>query len=212
MNQRARIVFAIYAILGWGAGAAAQESMPMDQPVAGPGVVRTAAGRPETDGTEPNKIRATGNRVSSALRSTAKPTAPIEVRWLAAGEDGTVSLQIVSGVDHVGASVRVIGPGIGRPLVAQLPAATAGEIQTAEWTLDGRTGQSLRAIIEIDAGDSVMARTAVLAPTRGKPVRRAPSRPSKDKPAANTNAPRNEGVGDGLVELPVEQTIRRGGE
>jgi len=140
-------------------------------------------------------------------RMTAKPTAPIQVRWLSAGEDGIVSLEIVCGVSYVGATVRLIAPGIGRPLVAQLPAAAAGEVQPAEWTLNRAVRGPLRAIVEIDTGEQTMASTAVAS---------AGTRKSDRQPAAGAPSdagPSNQKLtSETLVELPAEQTIRRKGD
>lgn len=148
-----------------------------------------------------------GRTAAKAPRMTAKPTAPIQVRWLSTGEDGIVSLEIVSGVNYVSATVRLTAPGIGRPLVAQLPAAAAGEVQPAEWTLNRAVRGPLRATVEIDTGEQTMASTAVVPAQNRKADRRAGSRPPSEAGASNQKL-----TPETLVELPAEQTIRRKGD
>ncbi len=158
------------------------------------------------------------NRRKAARRMTAKPTAPVGVRWLSTGQDGTASVQVVSGVDHVGATVRVTVPGQGQPLMARLPAAAAGEVQIAEWTLEQRPATGpLRAVVEIDTGDHRMAR-AVVTPAyeRGKPEKRPVPMPQGERPATKggpeTNPAVKMGQDEALIELPAQQTVRRQGE
>jgi hypothetical protein len=148
----------------------------------------------------------TGRTGGKTSRMTAKPTAPIDIRWLSTGEDGIVSLEIVSGVDHVGASVRVIAPGIGRPLAMQLPAADAGEVQSAEWTINRPVRGPTRAIVEIDTGEQTMAGTAVVPGELRKPDRQSAVRARSDVDSSQKVTT------DALIELPAEQTIRRKGD
>ena len=151
--------------------------------------------------------------VTEKPRKTAKPAAPIDVRWLATGDDGNVSLQIVSGVDHVGATVRLRGPGLGRAVTIQLPPALAGEIQTARWNLDQPVRGPIRAVIEIDTGDGTMARSAMAAVSRDKSQARVQMVGTRNADHGAAGAGRQADHDEGpLAELPVEQHIRRSGQ
>jgi len=209
MDRISLVVLTASAMLAWGMASAAvgDDGRQRESAEAATGSVALSPGHDVSPvGNAPAGPRKGGPRM------TAKPTAPIDVRWLSAGEDGTVSLQIVSGVDHVGATLRVTGPGLGRPLTMQLPAAVAGEVQTAEWSVSRSPRQPLRAVVVIDTGDRTMARTAVAGSSQGKPVYQV----SPVGPQAGADADGGALHGDRstevLVELPGEQTVRRKGE
>ena len=70
---------------------------------------------------------------TAKVPQTHKPAAPIAVRWLDDGRDGTVTVELVAGVDHVGAELRLVLPGRQRPLTARLPAAVAVRPVLKRW-------------------------------------------------------------------------------
>lgn len=138
----------------------------------------------------------------------SKPAAPIDVRWLADGTDGRVEVWVTAGVDHVGARLRLIVPGAGAPLVANLPAAEAGQVQGHSWTLDRPAAGAVRLSIDLDTGDTVLSRQVFAPAGTGKRKTQrspAPVRPDKAHPHAGADG---EG-GEELVRLPAEVTIRR---
>ena len=141
-----------------------------------------------------------------------KPQPPIEMRWTADGRDARVTVQIVSGIDYVGATVRLTVPGEGRPMSLSLPAAPAGEVQTAEWVLDRPASRPPRIVVEIDTGEGRMSRSAV-APwaARGKASARAgPVGPTGQR-LADRDGP-DPDASEMLVILPAEERIRRRGD
>ncbi|MGD8734422.1 MAG: hypothetical protein PVI08_08035, partial [Gammaproteobacteria bacterium] len=101
-------------------------------------------------------------------KMSGKPEAPVEIRWLADGRDGRVVLEIVSGVDQVGAVVGLAVPGEGRPRKVQLSAAQAGETQRVQWWLEAPAAHPPRVTVQIDTGASRMVRNAVAPWSRGK--------------------------------------------
>lgn len=143
---------------------------------------------------------------------TTKPEAPIDIRWIDDGRDGHVALEIVSGVDHVGAVVRLIVPGQGEPRQVQLPAAKAGEAQRAQWWLERPPAHAPRVLVEIDTGESRMPRNSAAPWARGKDrsVRAEFEARGKDRETGRekTEAGSQADQPDSLVTLPAEQTIR----
>lgn len=151
---------------------------------------------------------------ASKPRATrTKPEAPIEIRWLADGRHGDVVLEIVSGIDHVGAVVRLTTPGLGAPRVTRLPAAKAGERQTVEWQLGQRATRPPKVFIEVDTGEGRIARNAVASGSGRKKGRAAGD--FESRPEEAPRAPKVAGAGtdqtdgDRLAILPAQQTIRR---
>lgn len=145
----------------------------------------------------------------------SKPSAPIDIRWLSAGDDGRVEIAVTTGVDHVGARLRLVIPGAGAPLHATLSAARAGEVQTVEWMLDRPVTRSPRLAIELDTGEAVIAKQVLAPPpASGKAPRRGalPVRPSPDLPAVPSDAVPDERRGEELITMPAEVTIRRTGD
>ncbi len=151
--------------------------------------------------------------VSKPRATRTKPEAPIEIRWLADGRHGDVVLEIVSGIDHVGAVVRLTTPGLGAPRVTRLPAARAGEPQTVEWQLGQPATRPLKVFIEVDTGEGRIARNAVASGSGRKKGRAAgefESRPEETPRAPEAaGAGTDQAEGDRLAILPAEQTIRR---
>jgi hypothetical protein len=151
--------------------------------------------------------------VSKPRGTRTKPEAPIDIRWLADGRNGDVVLEIVSGIDHVGAVVRLTAPGLGTPRVARLPAAKAGELQTVEWQLGQPATRPPKVFIEVDTGEGRIARNAVASWSGGKKGRAAGE--FESRPEETPRAPKAAGAGtdqvngDRLAILPAEQTIRR---
>jgi hypothetical protein len=146
----------------------------------------------------------------------AKPSAPIDVRWLADGSDGRVEVAVATGVDHVGANLRLLLPGSGQPLSATLPAAGAGEVQVVAWTLDRPASRPPRLSITVDTGAVSMTRQVAAPPAVGK-TRRELARP---EPHADRLEPPDEGAEGAsdaqrvrpLARLPAVVTIREAGD
>lgn len=154
---------------------------------------------------------------TAKVRQTHKPAAPIAVRWLDDGRDGTVTVELVAGVDHVGAELRLVLPGGQRPLTARLPAAVAGETQTADWVLDRPATAAPRLMIELDTGEGRVAGTDVAPWSRGKRAGDLPRPLPEVRPEALQERQElikedEEPTGEGIVEMPAEQTIRRQGD
>jgi len=151
--------------------------------------------------------------VSKPRATRTKPEAPIEIRWLADGRHGDVVLEIVSGIDHVGAVVRLTTPGLGAPRVTRLPAARAGEPQTVEWQLGQPATRPLKVFIEVDTGEGRIARNAVASGSgrkKGRAAGEIESRPEETPRAPKAaGAGTDQAEGDRLAILPAEQTIRR---
>jgi hypothetical protein len=149
--------------------------------------------------------------VKRAYRS--KPAAPIDVRWLADGSEGRVEIAVVSGVDHVGVSLRLAVSGAGAPLTASLPAATAGEVQIVSWTLDQPAKSAMRLSIDLDNGDAVIARRLVgpaVAGRSGRPKSRSRTERETSLSQDRGTADVSESVSaDRLVVLPAEVAIRK---
>lgn len=148
------------------------------------------------------------------VRQTHKPSAPIAVRWLDDGRDGNVTIELVAGVDHVGAELRLVLPGGQRPLTARLPAAVRGERQSVGWVLDRPVTEPPRLLIELDTGDRRIAGTDVAPWSRGKRAGSLPRPLPEVRPEILQGQPalsqEDEGLADDdIVELPAEQTIRR---
>lgn len=147
-------------------------------------------------------------------RQTHKPSAPIAVRWLDDGRDGKVTIELVAGVDHFGAELRLVLPGGQRPLTARLTAAVAGETQTVDWVLDRPATAAPRLLIELDTGDRRIAGTDVAPWSRGKRAGSVPRPLPEVSPEVLQGQPalsqEDEGLADDdIVALPAEQTIRR---
>jgi hypothetical protein len=146
----------------------------------------------------------------------AKPSAPIDVRWLADGSDGRVEVAVASGVDHVGANLRLFLPGAGEPLAATLPAAGAGEVQVVAWTLDRPTSQSPRLSITVNTGDESMTRQVAAPRSAGKTRReRAPGEPRADRlnsPTVGADDASSAQPDRPLARLPAAVTIRKAGD
>ncbi len=145
-------------------------------------------------------------------KMSGKPEAPVQIRWIADGRDGRVALEIESSVDQVGAVVRLSVPGQGPLQSIQLPAAKAGELQRAQWWLEGPAEFPPRVSVEIDTGQSRMPRNAVAPWSRDKNtgIRAEPGAGAGKRSAAPDKA-EIEGQGDqrdSLAPLPAEQTIR----
>ncbi len=159
----------------------------------------------------PTSVHGKGIRSGQYMMS-GKPEAPIEIRWLADGRDGKVALEIVSGVDQVGAVVRLTLPGQGSPREVQLPAAEAGQAQRVQWWLDEPAKHPPRIFIEIDTGQSRMPRSTIAPWSRGKnreiraefDARLDPGSVSTEKSDAESSA----GPPDSVTPLPAQQTIR----
>ena len=143
---------------------------------------------------------------------SGKPEAPVEIRWLADGRDGRVVLEIVSGINQVGAVVRLSVPGQDRLGPIQLPAAKAGEAQRVQWWLEAPAAHPPRVSVEIDTGQTRMPRNAVAPWSRGKNggTRAEPDAGVGKRSAAPEKAEPDEpgNQSDLIVPLPAEQTIR----
>jgi hypothetical protein len=151
---------------------------------------------------------------TAEARQTHKPSAPIAVRWLDDGRDGKVTIELVAGVDTVGAELRLVLADGQRPLTARLPAAVSGEKQIVDWVLDRPAVTAPRLLIELDTGDRLIAGTAVAPRSRSKRAGSLPRPLPELRPEVLQGQPASSqddaGLAeDDIVELPAEQTIRR---
>lgn len=91
----------------------------------------------------------------------AKPSAPVELRWLQDGRDGVVEVEVMAGVDHDGLDLMLVVPGVGQQATRSLPAAGAGPAGTVSWELGERPVSAPRVMVIIRRSDTRQPRSFV---------------------------------------------------
>lgn len=91
----------------------------------------------------------------------AKPSAPVELRWLQDGRDGVVEVEVTASVDHDGLDLMLVVPGVGQQGARSLPAAGAGQAGTVSWELGERPVSAPRVMVVIRRADTRQPRSFV---------------------------------------------------
>ena len=160
---------------------------------------------------------------------SAKPSAPVALRWVRDGREAVVEVEISAAVDHDGVDLRLVVPGGGLAPASSLPAAAAGPAGTVTWELDAPVTAPPRVIVVLRQGGARQAATFVAPGDAGQDVARpdeqrdgmpadgkrsraggeaqisAPSIPSP--PSQQVEPP---GEPEAVHPLPAQETLRRG--
>jgi len=91
----------------------------------------------------------------------AKPSAPVELRWLQDGRDGVVEVEVTASVDHDGLDLMLVVPGVGQQGARSLPPAGAGPAGTVSWELGERPVSAPRVVVVIRRAETRQPRSFV---------------------------------------------------
>ncbi len=91
----------------------------------------------------------------------AKPSAPVELRWLQDGRDGVVEVEVTASVDHDGLDLMLVVPGAGQQGARSLPAAGAGQAGTVSWDLGAAPSAPPRVMVVIRRAETRQPRSFV---------------------------------------------------
>lgn len=133
-------------------------------------------------------------------RGAGKPEAPVEVRWLEAGAEGRVSVEVVPGIDYDGLELQLlVARPEGLPSRMMLGGGQRGDVRRAGWFLAAPPSVAPRLLVILVIGGHQIGRTVMAPDLAGAPE-------------AGLDAPQPRPDDHGVIPMRADERRSRAGE